>query len=139
MVDEPRPDVLAERIDGLGRRFGNVERRLDGLATKDELVALIQSRDELANQRIMTLTEDVKDLTAALATERAERQAADAAAAAALREALEKESVARQEAVKEVEKRSKDARAFALSAIGLGVTIVLALVALISQYGGAPA
>lgn len=113
----PRPDVLAERIDGLGRRFGAVEQRLNGLATKDELVALIRSRDELANARIAALSEDVKELTALLATERAERMAAD----------------------RENEDRANRARTFALSAIGLVVTVVLGLVALINQFGGTPA
>lgn len=112
----PRNDVLAERIDGLGRRFSGVEVRLNGLATKDELVVLIKSRDDLFNQRITDLADDVRQLTAALATERAERMAAD----------------------RENEERVSRSRTLALSAIGAVVAVLGALVLLITNIGAAP-
>lgn len=130
MADEPgpRPDVLAERIDGLGRRFSGVEDRLSGLATKDELVALIQGRDQLTAAQFAAQAEDIRNLTAALATERAERIAA-----------VEKEATERTAGDKENEERANKSRTYALSAIGLVVTVVLGLVALINQIGGTPA
>lgn len=123
----PRPDVLAERIEGLGRRFTGVEQRLNGLATKDELVALIQSRDLLTTQQFNALMDDVKNLTAALATERAERMAADAS-----------EKTDRETGDKANEERVSRSRTLALSAIGLVVSVVLGLLVLINQIGGAP-
>lgn len=112
----PRNDVLAERISGLTMRFDSLEKRVESLATKEELIQLLANRDILANTQISDLREDVKTLTAALASERAERMAAD----------------------KENEERSNRARTFALSAIGLVVTVVLGLITLINQVGGAP-
>ncbi|WP_182377903.1 hypothetical protein [Nocardioides sp. WS12] len=116
MTEPPRTDVLAERIDGLARGVAGVEARLGGLATKDELIALIQSRDLLTAQQFSALMEDSKRHAAALAVERAERMAAD----------------------KENEERANRARTFALSAIGLIVSVVIALVTLIDRVGGTP-
>lgn len=111
----PRPDVLAERIGGLNNRFTSLERRIDSLATKDELIQLISSRDVLVNSQLADLREDIKQLTNALATERSERQTGD----------------------KDNEERSNKSRALALSAMGLVISVVLGLIALINQLGGA--
>lgn len=118
MADEPTPrtDVLAERLDGVRTSLSGVERRLDGLATKEELIALMQSRDALVNTQIGNLADDVRELAKALADER----------------------TARETAITESKADAKNARNFALSAIGLGVTIVVALIGLIAQVGGTP-
>lgn len=118
MTDQvgPRNDVLAERIDALGRSFNALDQRIGTLATESGIQSLIASRDTLYNSHIDSLREDIKELTAALATERAERQAAD----------------------RENEERANRARTFAVSAIGLAVSVLLGIVALISQIGGAP-
>lgn len=118
MTDQvgPRNDVLAERIEALTRLIQALEHRIGSLATESSIQQLIESRDRLYNQRINDLTDDIKQLTAALATERAERQAAD----------------------RENEERANRARTFAVSAIGLAVSVLLGIVALISQIGGAP-
>lgn len=115
-VTGPRPDVLAERISGLSGRFDSIERRIDNLATKDELVSLIANQNTLTNSQLADLREDVKNLTGALAAERAERQQGD----------------------KDNEERANRSKAYALSAIGLVISVVLGLIALINQIGGAP-
>lgn len=97
-------------------RLDSIERRVESLATKEELIQLLANRDILANTQISDLREDIKNLTAALAAERAERMSAD----------------------KDNEERANRARTFAISAIGLVVTVVLGLIALINQIGGAP-
>lgn len=112
----PRNDVLAERIDALGRSVNALDQRMGSLATERSLTDLIASRDVLYETRSNALAEDIKELTAALATERAERQAAD----------------------KENEERAVRARTFAISAIGLTISAVIALITLISRIGGTP-
>lgn len=118
MTDQPTPrnDVLAERIDGLGRRFSGVERRLDGLATKEELIALMQSRDALVNTQITNLSEDIRELAKGLADERA----------------------AREKAIESMKADAKSTRTFALGALGLVLSAVVAVVGWVSQIGGPP-
>lgn len=115
-TEGPRPDVLAERISGLNSRFNALEKRIDNLATKDELIQIIGSRDLLSNTQLSELRDDIKGVTKALSTERAERITGD----------------------KDNEERANRARTFALSALGLIVTVVLGLIALINQIGGGP-
>ena len=123
----PRNDVLAERISGLNDRFTSLEKQISGLATKEELIQLLAARDALTNSQLSDLREDVKNLTIALANERAERMAADTT-----------ESTDRKTGDKENEERANRARTFPLSAIGLVISVVLGLIALINQVGGPP-
>lgn len=89
---------------------------MDKLATKDELIQLIAGRDQLVNTQLADLRDDIKTLTRALETERHERKSGD----------------------KDNEDRSNRARNFAMTAIGLVVTVVLGLLALINQVRGIP-
>lgn len=112
----PSADILNERLKHLGSRFDGVERRIDGLATKDELRSLITAKDELMSAQVVNLMEDIRNLTASLATEQERRIAGD----------------------KENEHRSNTARTYALSALGLFISALLALIVLINQIGGTP-
>lgn len=113
----PRSDVLAERIEGVKNQVKSLETSVSKLATKDELIQFMAARDALMNQQLADLRDDQKELSQRMATERAERMAAD----------------------KENEERANRARTFALSSIGLVITVVLGLIALINQVGGTPA
>ena len=110
----PRPDVLAERLSAFTQRFDSMERRLEYLATKDELVTIMSGRDALTNGRLTDLAEDIRQLSANLQTERGERQAAD----------------------QHNEERINRARTFALTAVGVVISVILGLIALINQLGG---
>jgi CHASE3 domain sensor protein len=117
-AEPPRNDVLAERIDNLASRIGSMENRMDGLATEKTLIALIEGRDRVYNAQLKALQDDINDLVAAQASERAERIAAD----------------------RENEERIARSRSIALAAIGITVTVVLGLAGLLLQLsGGAPA
>lgn len=111
--EPPRNDVLAERIDNLASRIGSMETRMDGLATEKTLIALIEGRDRVYNAQLKALGDDVTDLSRTLATERAERMAAD----------------------RENEQRAARSRTIALTAIGIVVTVVLGMSGLLLQIG----
>jgi hypothetical protein len=125
-VPEPSNDVLAERIDALARSVTAIDRRMGVLATESGIASLIAGRDALYNARIDALTEDVRQLTAALATERAERQAGD----------IQNEA-ARVAGDQANEDRTSKSKTLALTACALAVTFFLGLVGLVTQIGGA--
>jgi hypothetical protein len=125
MTEPPRTDVLAERIDNLGSRIASMESRMDGLATEKTLIALIEGRDRTTAAQMKAMQDDITGLTNALATERAERIAAD-----------EKETQARKTADKEAEDRARFAKTLALSAIGTVLAVLGAVVLLINNIGG---
>jgi len=117
MADEtggPRTDVLAERIDNLASRVGSLDQRMSGLATEATIITLINGRDAVYNAQIDALREDVVQLAAALATERAERMAADI----------------------QNEERSSRARTLSIAAIGVACAFFFGIVGLIAQLGG---
>lgn len=128
MTEPPRNDVLAERIDNLASRIGSMESRMDGLATEKTLIALIEGRDRVYNAQLKALQDDVSDLGKALASERAERVAA-----------IEVEAQARKTGAKEAEDRARFAKTTALSAVGLMIAVLGAIVLLINNMGGPPA
>lgn len=121
-AEPPRTDVLAERIDNLGSRIASMETRMDGLATEKTLIALIEGRDRTTAAQMKAMQDDITDLTNALATERAERIAAD-----------ERELQARKTADKEAEDRARFAKTLALSAIGTMLAVLGAVVLLINN------
>jgi hypothetical protein len=125
MTEPPRNDVLAERIGGLADRIGGLERRMSELATEKTLIALIEGRDRTVNAQMKAMQDDIADLTAALATERAERMAAD-----------KQEKTDRETGDKTAEDRARFAKTLAISAISLMVAVVLGIATLISQIGG---
>ena len=127
MSEPPRTDVLAERMDGLSGQVRDAIKRMDGLATHQGLTDLMRGRDELYNRLIAAQSEDIRELTAALATERSERMAAD-------KETETKASAA----VIALDGRLNRSRTLALSAIGLTVTVLLGIVGLMAQLGGTP-
>lgn len=124
----PRPDILDERLKNLSGKVDDIQRHTRGLATKEDIQTMIGMQNQLFATQLTAIIDDVKDIAADLATERAERIAAQ-----------EKADVENKAAHKDADDRISRSRMYALSAIGLGVTILLALITLVSQIGGAPA
>lgn len=77
--EEPRPAEVWRRVndlrDEMRTSFRDLGVRLDRMPTNDILLAYLATRD----QEMKTLGENLKELTADLATERTERMAADTA------------------------------------------------------------
>ncbi len=134
--EPPRTDVLAERIDNLGSRIASMESRMDGLATEKTLIALIEGRDRTTAAQMKAMQDDITDLTNALATERAERIAADEREIQARKAADAAEKADREGADKQAEDRTRSAKTLALSAIGTGLAVLGAVVLLINNIGG---
>ena len=127
MTEPPRPDVLAERISGLADRIGGLEVRMSELATEKTLIALIEGRDRTQSAQMKAMQDDIAQLTAALATERSERIAADSA-----------EKTDRETGDKANEDRVNRSKVIALSAVATAVSVFGGVVMVINNLGGAP-
>jgi hypothetical protein len=127
-ADEPRPAELSRRVDDLRDEmrtsFQNIGVRLDRMPTNDILLAYLATRD----QEMKTLGEDVKELTAAIAQERAERQAAVAS------ERTDRESAIKEQAAR-IENSRRWGIGIALTALGVLVGVVTFIV---NVSGGTP-
>ncbi|WP_436700985.1 hypothetical protein [Nocardioides sp. BYT-33-1] len=113
-----------------------MESRMDGLATEKTLIALIEGRDRTTAAQMKAMQDDITDLTNALATERAERIAADEREIQARKAADAAEKADREGADKQAEDRTRSAKTLALSAIGTGLAVLGAVVLLINNIGG---
>ncbi|TSD68143.1 hypothetical protein [Aeromicrobium piscarium] len=100
----------------VSRRLDRIEQLLKDLPNQAMVSEMLRSRDTL----LTTVTDDLRDLTKALAEERVERMQAD-----------REERQSRHEAFAALERKAQVSRQIAIGAIGLGVTILLGVLGLV--------